>query len=550
MNFSPLRTLVTFVLAIGLLASCEEHPKADLIVYNATVYTVDSAFTQVEAMAIKDGKILETGTLDHIRSTYRAPENIDLEGQFVYPGFIDAHSHFMGYATTLRSVNLVGTKSFEEVVERIKAFQEKYNSTFITGRGWDQNDWEEKNFPNKSELDRLFPKTPVFVQRIDGHAALANQAALEYGKIDTSTTIEGGVITQINGKLSGILIDNAMSLIKPPAMEVALTTEALAEAQQNLFEVGLTTVTDAGLERYQIELLDSLDKAGLLNIRVYAMVSDRDELVDYYLKKGKIKTDHLNVSSVKFYMDGALGSRGALMLEPYADDSVNTGLQLYSTEHYYSSAKKLKEKGWQMCIHAIGDSANRLSLNVYEEILDGATDRRWRIEHCQIVTPSDLSRFGSIGVLPSIQPTHATSDMYWAEERLGSERIKLAYSYKDLLASAGILPLGTDFPIEGIDPLQTFYSAVFRQDSIGFPEGGFIPNQRLSREQTLQGITTWAAYAGFEELEKGSLEAGKMADFVVLNQDLLKVSQEDFHKTKVIMTFLGGDLVYTKNKVE
>lgn len=526
-----------------LLTSCDDHPEADLIVYNATIYTVDTAFNKVEAMAIKDGKIIETGTLDHIRRTYRAPKNIDLEGKFVYPGFNDAHSHFMGYAGTLRSVNLVGTQSFDEVIERIKTFQNEHKAEFITGRGWDQNDWSNKEFPTRERLDILYPETPVFVQRIDGHAALANGAALRYAGIDSTTKVNGGKIEMKNGKLTGILIDNAMGLVEPPTLKTSVMTEALKEAEQNVFAAGLTTVTDAGLKREQIELLDSLQRKGEIKVRVYAMVADKPELLDYYLDNGPIKTDHLNVRSFKFYLDGALGSRGALMLAPYSDDAGNYGFQLDSVEHYLRAANRLAAADWQMCIHAIGDSANRLALNVYDSALS-SQDARWRIEHAQIVEQSDLARFGELGIIPSVQPTHATSDMYWAGERLGANRSDEAYPYHDLLNSVGLLALGTDFPVEEIDPLRTFYSAVFRQDSAGFPEGGFTPKQKLTREQTLRGMTIWAAYAAFEEKEKGSLEAGKWADFVVLDTDLMEAEQPKVLDTRVLMTFLAGEMVY------
>ncbi len=543
-------SLFKILIIVMALAACTTHPQADLIIYNAKIYTVDSAFTTARAMAIKNGKIIATGTVDSIRKTFRAPKNIDLEGKFVYPGFNDAHSHFMGYAGTLRSVNLVGTTSFDEVLERIKTFQNEHRTEYITGRGWDQNDWEIKEFPTKDRLDILFPETPVFVKRIDGHAGLANQAALNLAGIDINTDVAGGIIEKKNGALTGILVDNAMDLIVEPELDRQVMAEALKEAEQNLFAVGLTTVTDAGLDRAQIELLDSLQKEGMLNIRVYAMVSDKKGLVDYYLEKGQIKTDKLNVSSVKFYLDGALGSRGALMLHPYFDDPENEGLQLDSIGHYIAYAEKLKAAGWQMCVHAIGDSANRLVLNVYEQVLQGKENHRWRAEHSQIVEPVDVARFGKLGVIPSIQPTHATSDMYWAENRLGSNRMNEAYPYQNLLQSAGMVALGTDFPIEGIDPLRTFYSAVFRQDDKGFPEGGFTPDQKLTREQALRGMTIWAAYAAFEENEKGSLEAGKWADFVVLDQDIMSAPQENLLNTKVVMTYLAGKNVFTLSGLE
>lgn len=540
-----LKNFIKFLFVAIAVWSCDDHPKADLIIYNGKIYTVDSGFSVVNAMAVKDGKVLETGTLDHIRRTYRAPKNIDLEGKFVYPGFNDAHSHFVGYANTLRWVNLVGTKSYEEAIKRTKDFQKEHGLTFVIGRGWDQNDWGMDGFPTKAKLDKMFPHIPVYLYRIDGHAALVNQATLNFAGVDTSTTINGGIVQKDEqGKLTGILIDNAMSLVSLPNLAHDELAEVLREAEKNIFKVGLTTVTDAGLEREQIELIDSLQKAGEMKLRVYAMVADKPYLQEYYLKNGPIKTDLLNVSSFKFYLDGALGSRGALMLKPYADDTANYGLQLSPYSHYVESAKKLKDKGWQMCVHAIGDSANRLVLNVYEEVLEGGKDHRWRVEHAQIVSQKDWARFGNLGVIPSVQPTHATSDMYWVEERLGWDRMFEAYPYQSLLDSASVLPLGTDFPVEDIDPLRTFYAAVFRQDTAGFPKEGFIPKEMLSREDALRGMTIWPAYAAFEENEKGSLEAGKWADFVILNQDLINVSKNKMLETKVVMTFVAGELVY------
>ncbi|WP_417612644.1 amidohydrolase [Owenweeksia hongkongensis] len=544
-----LRHIFRLLFVLTISWSCDDHPQVDLIIYNGKIYTVDSGFTVVNAMAVKDGKVFETGTLDHIRRTYRAPKNIDLEGKAVYPGFNDAHSHFMGYANTLRWVNLVGVKSYDEAIKRCKDFQKKHGLTFVIGRGWDQNDWGMEGFPDKAKLDKVFPFLPVYLYRIDGHAALVNQATLNFAGIDTSTTINGGIIEKdAEGNLTGILVDNAMGLVDLPSLPNEDMLEALKEAEKNIFKAGLTTVTDAGLERSQIELIDSLQQAGEMKLRVYAMVSDKPYLQEHYLKNGPIQTDHLNVSSFKFYLDGALGSRGALMLKPYSDDSSKVGLQVSPYSHYVESAKKLKENGWQMCVHAIGDSANRLVLNVYEEVLEGKKDHRWRIEHAQIVAPEDVARFGKLGVIPSVQPTHATSDMYWAEDRLGWERMVEAYPCQSLLNSAGILPLGTDFPVEDIDPLRTFYSAVFRQDTAGFPEGGFTAKEVLSREDALRGMTIWPAYAAFEENEKGSLEVGKWADFVILDQDILTAPKPKIPDTKVLMTFVGGEKVFEVKK--
>lgn len=547
-----LRHTFKLLFLILLFSSCEDHPEADLIIYNGKIYTVDSSFTVVEAMAVKDGRVLETGSLDHIRRTYRAPENIDLEGRAVFPGFNDAHSHFVGYANTLRWVNLVGTKSYEEALKRTKDFQKKHGLTFVIGRGWDQNDWGMEGFPTKAKLDKVFPHIPVYLYRIDGHAALVNQATLNFAGIDTSTFVEGGIVQKDDqGKLTGVLIDNAMRLVELPQLSDGDLAEALLEAQTNIFAAGLTTVTDAGQDRENLEFVDSLQQNGKLKLRLYAMVSDEPELQEYYLKEGPVKTDRLNISAFKFYLDGALGSRGALMLKLYADDTASYGLQLSPYSHYVESARKMVDHGWQMCVHAIGDSANRLVLRVYEEVLAGKKDHRWRIEHAQIVTREDVERFGELDVIPSVQPTHATSDMYWAEQRLGKNRMHEAYPYQSLLNSAEVLPLGTDFPVEGIDPLRTFYAAVFRQDTAGFPEGGFTPGEVLTREDALRGMTIWPAYAAFEEDKKGSLETGKWADFVVLSQDIIRAPKAELADTKVLMTFVGGEKVFEqKTKVE
>lgn len=531
------------LLAWSLLFACQQQEKAETLYFNATIYTVDSTFSTVEAMAIREGKVVATGSFDELDKQYVFEQKVDLEGQFVYPGFNDAHSHFMGYAQSIKAANLYGTHSWEEVLTRVQDFHTKEQGDVIFGRGWDQNHWDVKEFPTRNELDSLFPNTPVALVRIDGHAWLVNGAALALSGINGESEIRGGIVKMENGEPTGLLIDNAISLLDWPKMPVAQMADLLQQAEQNLFAAGLTTVCDAGLERYQIEMLDSLHKAEALKIRVYAMVADEEHLMEYYLKVGPLYTDKLNVRAFKFYLDGALGSRGALMLAPYADDSNNVGLQLNSYQHYLEAAKKLEAAGWQMCAHAIGDSANRLVLDVYSEVLKDK-DSRWRVEHAQIVHPKDVLRFGELGVIPSIQPTHATSDMAWAYERLGAERMNEAYPYKSLKKSAGVLALGTDFPVERISPILTFYSAVFRMDGDGNPPGGFGPDEMLTREEVLRGMTIDAAYAEFEEHRKGSLEAGKLADFVVLDTDLLSAERQKIRNTNVLATYLNGDLVF------
>lgn len=540
-SFKMIKKLLFISLAIGLL-SCESQERADTIVYNAKIYTVDSLFTVVEAMALKDGEILETGTTEYIKGNYQAIEEVDAQKNFVYPGFIDAHCHFIGYAKSLRAVNLVGTKSFYEVIGRIVDFQNENNLAFISGRGWDQNDWEDKRFPNKLELDQLFPATPVLISRIDGHAVLANQAALDYANVPLDTLIVGGIIEKDKeGNATGILIDNAVDLIKEPDLAETVFLEAIKEAQENCFSYGLTTLDDAGLDKLSIELIDSLQKAEFLKMRIYAMVSDKPDLVDYYLKSGKIKTDHLNVRSFKYYADGALGSRGACLNAPYSDHKNHVGFLLSSEKHFRERAATMAEEGWQMNTHAIGDSANRVILDVYGESGKG---KRWRIEHAQIVDKEDFQFFKKYEIIPSVQPTHATSDMYWAEDRLGKERISYAYAYKQLLSEYGKLALGTDFPVEDISTIKTFYAATVRKDLEGYPKGGFQMENAISREEALKGMTIWAAYSNFEEKEKGSLEAGKFADFVILDKDWMNCLPEEIPNTIILSTYLAGKEVF------
>jgi hypothetical protein len=446
----------------------------------------------------------------------------------------------------------VGTSSFNEVLEKVVEFSKTNANTWITGRGWDQNDWEVDEYPTKQQLDSLFPDQPVFLRRIDGHAALVNQKALNIANIITSTQIDGGVIEKLNGKLTGILIDNAVGLIKDiiPDFNEKELSAALIKAEQDLFKVGLTTVDDAGLNRMQIETIEQLQNDSLLKIKVYAMISAKPELFDYYLKKGPYKTDRLNVSSFKFYADGALGSRGACLLEPYSDiiEQEHYGLLIEQQAFYEKYAQQLYDKGFQMNTHCIGDSANRMIMNIYKNVLKTTNDKRWRIEHAQVINPADFKTFADYTIIPSVQPTHATSDMYWAKDRLGETRVKTAYAYKELLMQNGLIALGTDFPIEGINPINTFYAAVARKDVNEFPKDGFQPENALTREEALKGMTIWAAIANFEENEKGSIEVGKSADFVLLDNDIVTTKENTILNTKVLATYINGEKVFSTLK--
>lgn len=540
-------TITKIILLMIIAVSCQNPDKADLLVHNAVIYTVDDDFTVAEAIAVKDGKILAVGTNEQILENFQAGEVIDAGGKPVYPGFIDGHCHYYGFGLGLiQSADLTGTSSFEEVIQVLQNFHEKHPYVWITGRGWDQNDWDVKEFPDNEMLNKLYPDNPVMLTRIDGHAILVNDEALRRAGIDENTVIPGGDIIKKDGKLTGILLDNAIDTMKAaiPEPKNKQVNDALIEAQTKCFGVGLTSVVDAGLDMEIINLIDSLQQSGLLKMRINAMVTPKKENLDIVFEKGPYHTDYLRVNSLKFYTDGALGSRGALMLEPYADDPDNTGLLLAEPDYFRDMFSQAYENGFQVNTHCIGDSATRLTLQLYGEALKGENDRRWRIEHAQVVNPADLELFGKYSIIPSIQGTHATSDMYWADERLGPERIKHAYAFKDLLAQNGWVVNGTDFPVEEIDPLNTFYATVARKDKQGWPDGGFQMENALNREQTLRSMTIWAARGSFEEDIKGSLEPGKFADFVILDRDIMQIPIDDVPSVKVMATYSGGEKVF------
>ncbi|HEX2629806.1 MAG TPA: amidohydrolase [Chitinophagaceae bacterium] len=548
--------LILIVTISILFSACTNQKiaeKVDLLVYNATIYTVDSAFSTTEAMVVRDGKIIATGKKADLQASYAYADSLNAEGKFIYPGFIDAHAHFTGYGLSLQRVNLVGTKSWEEVIERTKQFASTDTSGWITGRGWDQNDWDVKVFPDNQKLNELFPDRPVLLTRIDGHAAIANQRALEMAGIKAGDTLTGGEIEEHEGNLTGILVDNAVDLVsaKIPDATKEEFVKAMLDAQKNCFAVGLTSIDDCGLSAATMEQLKSMQDSGALKMRLYVMLSDDKNNFNYLAEKGIIKTDRMHVRGFKVYGDGALGSRGACLLQPYSDAPHTHGFLLSSPAHFDSVANWIYEKKFQMCTHAIGDSGNRTILNIYGKYLKEHNDLRWRIEHAQVINQNDFSLFGKYSVIPSVQPTHATSDMKWAIDRLGPERVKGAYAYKQLLQQNGWIPLGTDFPVEDISPFKTYFAAVMRKDESGWPgqtliDEGYQMENALTPEETLRGMTIWAARSNFEEKEKGSLEKGKFADFVILDTDLLKTSPQEILQMKVWKTFVNGEAVYSR----
>ncbi|WP_378183384.1 amidohydrolase [Aquimarina sp. SS2-1] len=529
-----------------LFISCQKPKEAaDLLVFNANIYTVDDTRPKAEAFAVKDDKFTAVGSLEELSKTYTFIDSIDAQGKTIVPGLIDAHCHFYGLGLQQQKVDLTGTNSYDEVLARIVDFQNKKKVSFITGRGWDQNDWEIKEFPTKEKLDSLFPETPVAVTRVDGHAMLVNQVALNLAKITLDTKVSGGEIIQKDGKLTGVLIDNPMELVEAifPQPTVAEQVAALKDAEKINFSYGLTTVDDAGLSPDVIAVIDSLQKADQLKIRMYAMVSNVPAYVDQYLKQGVHKTDKLNVSSFKVYADGALGSRGAVLKKTYSDKENHHGAMVIGVKEFKALAKRLAGSPFQMNTHAIGDSANAVVMNTYYEVLKDKSDRRWRVEHAQVVAPEEFEMLND-NLVMSVQPTHATSDMYWADERLGEERIKGAYAYKQLLNKTGKLALGTDYPVENVSPFYTFYAAVARKDLKQYPAGGFQKEDALTREETLKGMTIWAAYSNFEETEKGSITKGKFADFVILEENIMEIEEDKIPNIKVHATYVGGEKVY------
>ena len=542
-----LRNYLVIIVAFVVLAGCKTRQAVDLIVHHGRVYTVDSSFSVSEAFAVKDGKIIAVGKNDDILKLYAADSMVDAAGKAVYPGFIDAHAHFVGYGRGLFQVNLYDCKDWAEAVQRVKTFvQEHPGELWIRGRGWDQNKWPGQQYPDNTILNELFPDKPVLLQRVDGHAAIANAKALELAGVTVAQKTEGGSIEIKDGKTTGVLIDNAVELVTRviPAAAKADYEKWLLAAQRNCFAQGLTTITDCGLMYDEVAMADTLQQEGKLQMRLYVMLSDDTANFRRYLARGPYKTDKLFVKGFKAYADGALGSRGACLLQPYNDKPGWTGFLLRKPAHYDSLAQILVNTDFQLCTHAIGDSGNRMVLQVYNKYLKGKNDKRWRIEHAQVVNRNDFALFGKASVVPSVQPTHATSDMYWATDRIGEERLKGGYAYKQLLEQNGWLPLGTDFPVEDISPVKTFYAAVFRKDARGFPADGFQKENALTRQQALRGMTIWAAKADFLEQEVGSIEVGKKADFIIVDGDLMKVDEGAILSSKIVGTWVGGRKVY------
>ena len=534
------------LLLLLLLMSIGCGERVDLLVHNAQVYTVNDNFDKVSAFAVKNGKFVAVGG-EELLEKYKPANTVDAQGLSIYPGFIDAHSHLLELGLNQFKADLKNSLGMNHVVQKLKEHQQIHNHNFIMGIGWDQNQWKDNSYPDNKVLNIAFPNTPVVLKRVDGHAYLVNNKAIEMAMINENTKIEGGQIIREKDKLTGLFIDNAMDLINGiiPEFSREQKVNAYQAAQELCFQNGLTTVTEAGLSKENIYLLDSLQKSDLLKIRVYAMIENDRKSIDHFMDSGIHKTAQLNVRSVKIYADGALGSRGAALKSDYSDQKGHRGSLLLSKDSLKQIASLLAKNSFQLNTHAIGDAANQMVLEAYNEVLDSIEDPRWRIEHAQVMSREDFQMFND-KIIPSVQPLHATSDMNWAVKRIGIQRLKGAYAYKDLLDWSGLLALGTDFPVEEINPFQTFYAAVSRKPLGAWSsQAPFQEKNALSRYEALLGITKWAAYASFEENEKGSIEVGKYADFVILDQDIMRVAIDRVIHTKIVATILNGKIVFS-----
>ena len=534
---------------------------ADLVLTNGHIYTVDNARPQVSALAVRDGRVLFVGS-DAEAKALAGPSTqvIDLRGAAVYPGFTDAHAHLLGLGNMLQRVNLAGSKSYDEVIARVKAWAKDVKpGEWIQGRGWDQNRWPVKEFPTHEELSRAFPNNPVVLDRIDGHALLANARAMELAHVTAATRDPAGgrMVRLASGAPSGVFVDNAKSLISRAVPEPtrANTRKAILAAIAEANRWGLTGIHDPGEDAEAVGIYEELAKAGNYTLRNYVMLSDPGEpgsaraMGNPYIQRGPqnaLYDGHLWIRAIKLYADGALGSRGAALLAPYSDDPTNSGLLVSRPEHIEAWAEWALGHGFQINVHAIGDRGNRVVLDAFDSALrkNPKANHRFRIEHAQVLSPQDIPRFARLGVIPSMQATHQTSDMRWAESRVGPQRIRGAYAWRSLLNTGVIIPNGTDFPVEEVNPLLTFHAAVTRQDPTNWPAGGWYPDQKMTRREALQSMTIWPAYAGFQESVLGSLTPGKYADFVVLDRDIMRVPDTEILGARVLSTWVGGKRVY------
>lgn len=539
------KRLFFIMLTTCMLSACAKPVPVDLIVYNANIYTLDEENPKAEAFAVKDGKFVAVGNTDDILARYSAPDCLDMQQRAVYPGFNDAHCHFFDVGCLTQTVNLRGTTSIDQIVERLQAYRQKHpKAAFIVGDCWDQNLWKDTRLPDNRALNKAFPDIPVYLHRKDYHAIWMNNTAIRLSGLKPGDPrIAPGEALMKRGAFSGIFLEKTRDYLTGliPEYPDEAKNDIILSAQQEYFSKGVTSLSDAGVSYDMIARYDSLQKAGSLKIRINAMLMPTEENFAHFTES--VIGDRLRVSSIKLFIDGALGSRGAWMFEPYSDDPDNTGIRVLSDEDFKRYCRQAARLGWQVATHAIGDAGVSKVIDIYSAFLEEGNDLRWRIEHAQTVREEDFARFSQYNIIPSVQPTHWTSDMLWAVERLGPERIKGAYAHKRLYDQTGFAVFGTDAPVEETDALHTFYSAVTARDREGrtIDDGSM---RTFSREQALKGLCTGPAYADFEEHKKGSIKTGKFADFVVLNRDIMTIEPEQIPDTKVVGTFVDGQNVY------
>ena len=545
--------------AAVLLAFAIAPLQAATLLVNARVHTLDPSRPEATALAWdSEGRLLAVGDTADLQQKFAGVESVDAHGATVIPGLIDAHGHVLGLGMIRGQADLVGAHSKAEIVQRLKDFAAKLpKDAWLMGRGWDQNLWPDKQFPSAADLDQAFPDRPVFLERIDGHASWANTAAMKKASksLDGDWQPDGGRIVRVGTRATGVLIDGAQPLVGSavPPRTPAQTREMYRRAFKELVAQGLTGVHDAGVSLDDFRVLQQMVKEGDIPLRLYEMADGNHAALEWLCMQGGQWSDasgRLRMHTVKLYMDGALGSRGAALLQDYNDDHGNRGIFVTSPEDYRVAVDKAHKCGVQVATHAIGDRGNRMVLDTYQAALgkDAQGDHRWRVEHAQILALDDIPRFARLHLIASMQPTHATSDMPWAAQRLGVERLKGAYAWQRFLHEQVPLAFGSDFPVESPNPMLGIYAAITRQDLKGQPPGGWLPDQKVSRIQALAGFTRTAAYAAFMEREVGMLKEGMRADFVVLNADPLTIPPRQIADLKPLSTWVDGKAVYEAGK--
>lgn len=553
-----------FFILILFIFSCRGPGPADLVLRNGKIATVDEEFSIEEAVAIRGSQIVFVGKNDDVKS-YIGPGTkvIELEGKLVLPGLIDSHAHIYNLGEQLTQLDITGTKSYQQIIDRVgERVKIAQPGEWIIGGRWDQNDWKNKKFPVHDPLSAVSPDNPVYLNRIDGNASFANKKALEIAGItrDTPDPFGGIIHRKKNGDPTGVLINRAMNIVEKhiPKDTDEQYSHRVLKAMESCLSVGLTSIHEAGINPREIEVYKSLIDEGKLRIRVYAMLGEQENPamegdLTPYLRQHRIEeygNHFLSVRSMKLFFDGALGSRGAAFFEPYNDDSENHGLLRITSEYITKVAKAALEADMGVCTHCIGIRGNRLCLDAYEKALkeNPKEDHRFRIEHAQIVRQEDVTKFVELGVIPAMQPTHCTSDMGFVEDRVGKIRAEGAYAWRTFMDAGLIIPCGSDFPVESNNPMLGIYAAITRQDIDGYPEGGWFPEQRMTIEEAIRGFTIWGAHAAFQEDVLGSIEVGKLADFTILDKDILQAEPEEILVAKPVYTIVGGQIVFERKK--